>query len=717
MSNAGVLYAEFTDDATVDIPFECRSGRRCKLTLRTDTAKGLIVMPGQPRFTVETPGPSAARPLLPPPATPNLEAEREAIRRQNIEGRLGDKSLGGQIAPIGAGLMAPPAIIPQRQSSGSSVPQISVPNQLAVGQLAVAAPNSAAAAAQFNSQGYSSAHASYGSQYSLWGNMAYSGLSREFLTLNIGVRHKFPGKPNGVVFGTINEGKNISARATASEIIQLVLEVGGGKLAAQIAEETASQFVFNTNTFVVRQLEGWINIHEEPPHQPLLYHRYLKLGTGKKQNTLDFHRPARALVFVLVIPYKEWQRFLNFQEEQIEQSESKGSSINLQAEFTEATEPLVTEPAQSKSRMQTRLQRKSNSRTTQTAPRSSIRTRSMQGSVSDQTRDVQYELHNAEIISQNTNDNSISADTPSKKRSAESDIEEFQPLDRQRLRNALNAGGASVTVSKSASIHTSETIEFFRIRPSGLQDLLRENRAFKIEMSAAEGGTLALKPSASPLGVGTFKSAHSAYLTLTRLSDTPLGASPGQHVALKRMFRTRETLKRFDPVNEYEHTISEANLLFWGTAILRFTMGWIHNFIGKYGAPPDDLPIFNIRFVEAGIAMVHEAAAAGSSSKTMSSLRRTYLLEELIGTGKFVKYINNNSATPVASSCASLNMFNMSKRMVLFFSLTCKIMTSPSLDGGLFGGGNYGKFFEQFPEQHVCSRYWHQRKQITVQSN
>ncbi|CAK5274370.1 unnamed protein product, partial [Mycena citricolor] len=685
-------------------------------------------MPGQPRFTVESasqvsgsrvvceacyvyydgkrtstrgaPGPSAARPLLPPPATPNLEAEREAIRRQNIEGRLGDKSLGGQIAPIGAGLMAPPAIIPQRQSSGSSVPRISVPNQLAVGQLAVAAPNSAAAASQFNSQGYSSAHASYGSQYSLWGNMAYSGLSREFLTLNIGVRHEFPGKPNGVVFGTINEGKNISAQATASEIIQLVLEVGGGKLAAQIAEETASQFVFNTTTFVVRQLEGWINIHEEPPHQPLLYHRYLKLGTGKKQNTLDFHRPARALVFVLVIPYKEWQRFLNFQEEQIEQSESKGSSINLQAEFTEATEPLVTEPAQSKSRMQTRSQRKSNSRTTQTVPRSSIRTRSMQGSVSDQTRDVQYELYNAEIISQNTNDNSISADTPSKKRSAESDIEEFQPLDRQRLRNALNAGGASVTVSKSAPIHTSETIEFFRIRPSGLQDLLRENRAFKIEMSAAEGGTLALKPSASPLGVGTFKSAHSAYLTLTRLSDTPLGASPGQHVALKRMFRTRETLKRFDPVNEYEHTISEANLLFWGTAILRFTM-------------------------EAGNAMVHEAAAAGSSSKTMSSLRRTYLLEELIGTGKFVKYINNNSATPVASlspdrrSLAEFLCFTQHVQYeqtdgLVFLSdlqgsgalLTDpQIMTSPSLDGGLFGGGNYGKFFEQFPEQHVCSRY------------
>ncbi|CAK5276740.1 unnamed protein product [Mycena citricolor] len=154
-------------------------------------------------------------------------------------------------------------------------------------------------------------------------------------------------------------------------------------------------------------------------------------------------------------------------------------------------------------------------------------------------------------------------------------------------------------------------------------------------------------------------------------------------------------------------------------------MGWIHNFIGKYGAPPDDLPIFDIRFVEAGIAMVHEAAAAGSSSKTMSSLRRTYLLEELIGTGKFVKYINNNSATPVASlspdrrSLAEFLCFTQHVQYeqtdgLVFLSdlqgsgalLTDpQIMTSPSLDGGLFGGGNYGKFFEQFPEQHVCSRY------------
>ncbi|CAK5283569.1 unnamed protein product, partial [Mycena citricolor] len=231
-------------------------------------------------------------------------------------------------------------------------------------------------------------------------------------------------------------------------------------------------------------------------------------------------------------------------------------------------------------------------------------------------------------------------------------------------------------------------------------------------------------PSEKPLGIGSFKSAHSAFLTLSTLPTTPLGALPNQAVAAKRMFKNNENsvLIHFNPIDEYAHHVSEAHLLFWGTTLLSFVYSFVRNYISKHVAPPGDLPIFEVRFVEAGVALVHNAVADGKSSKMMTSLRRSYLIEELIGTDLF----SATTRCPFRrfqkiSSCwhrSSVlhNMSNTNTPGVWSFFLIFKagsgnlltdpqVMTSPTLERGLFGGGNSGRFFEKFPEQHVCSGY------------
>ncbi|CAK5276928.1 unnamed protein product [Mycena citricolor] len=199
------------------------------------------------------------------------------------------------------------------------------------------------------------------------------------------------------------------------------------------------------------------------------------------------------------------------------------------------------------------------------------------------------------------------------------------------------------------------------------------------------------------------------------------------------MFKNNENsvLIHFNPIDEYAHHVSEAHLLFWGTTLLSFVYSFVRNYISKHVAPPGDLPIFEVRFVEAGVALVHNAVADGKSSKMMTSLRRSYLIEELIGTDlfcNFVKYINNNSAVPVPSLPEDLKLlasflcftqhvqYEHTGRLVFLSDLQGsgnlltdpQVMTSPiirTLERGLFGGGNSGRFFEKFPEQHVCSGY------------
>ncbi|CAK5282467.1 unnamed protein product [Mycena citricolor] len=671
------VYATFTDDISTQEPFECRSGARCYTRPRPDLNKGHIIMPDHPRYRVGNQSSTSASRIvckachehyrtkasstIGAPTKVSLERERDSIRLQNIEGRIGDASQAGVIAAVPQVLesMGPPQFVPHQQGSASG-PRLSLPKSSSSNM-----GRHQAGTEQYSSKGYSAAHQQYLPSRQRWAQMAYSGTPQEIATVKIGVRYEAPGKENGVSFGTISEGKNIHAKATAAEIIQLVIEVATAKLHAEIADQTKSMFTFDESRFVVREAETWINIHEELPDQPILYNRCLKKGRSRAdQGKLVYSRPSKPFLYVLVINSKEWQQFLNFQEDHFDavsqiESVSERSSHRPDPTVDAFLEAPVFRLTRSKT--STLSQKKS-------VPADTTGIQVMASSL--QSLSARSSVQNGLILETSQKPATISSvGSGSKKRSAEDDNEPqrqrpchdldiheiktvedvYHPVDLKRMAKALTLSGSVPASSREAAAHITETIEFFRVRSAPLSVVLESAKAFTCDIADKEVGSLSLKTFLPPLGVGTFKSAHSAYLTLASLSSTPLGAAPNQLVALKRMFTKRHTLKRFSPVEEFQHTTSEANLLFWGTTLLNFTYSFIRDYISKHSSPPAELPIYAIRFVEAGVALVHDSAATGSSSKNTSSLLRSYLIEEMIETRKFVKFINNNSALPVAS--------------------------------------------------------------------
>ncbi|KAJ7214556.1 kinase-like domain-containing protein, partial [Mycena pura] len=173
--------------------------------------------------------------------------------------------------------------------------------------------------------------------------------------------------------------------------------------------------------------------------------------------------------------------------------------------------------------------------------------------------------------------------------------------------------------------------------------------------------------------------------------------------------------------------LQEANLLYWASSLMGFTYSFINYFISKaVGKPPFDIP--ELRFVYAGVAVSHDQVLGNNTANT-SSVRRTYLLEELIDTEAedFVKFVHNGNALPLLEPedplyeiaqflCFTQHVQYYKTEGAVFLSdlqgtktlLTDpQIMTSPKISGdtNIFGEGNVGSVFEQFLEQHVCNHY------------
>ncbi|KAJ7197968.1 hypothetical protein GGX14DRAFT_525939 [Mycena pura] len=173
----------------------------------------------------------------------------------------------------------------------------------------------------------------------------------------------------------------------------------------------------------------------------------------------------------------------------------------------------------------------------------------------------------------------------------------------------------------------------------------------------------------------------------------------------------------------------EANVLQWSTSIFGLSDDFIQNFITHNGQPPFKIPY--PRFIHAGVALVHSALPAVSSSKSTSNVARSYLVEELIDGHRdnFRKFIANRSAKPLASVLAEAELAHVAeflsftqhvqywktKAMVYLSDLQGtvdlltdpQIMTTPELANGadLFGEGNVAAAFEAFPREHECNKF------------
>ncbi|KAK7047029.1 hypothetical protein R3P38DRAFT_95843 [Favolaschia claudopus] len=238
------------------------------------------------------------------------------------------------------------------------------------------------------------------------------------------------------------------------------------------------------------------------------------------------------------------------------------------------------------------------------------------------------------------------------------------------------------------------------------------------------------------LGIGTFKTAEPAFLTLVHLSPHTLGANKNQKVAVKRMYTRRRkpteanpdawVINRLATADEHRKILMEANVLLWATSLFNFAFAFIHSFISRSSTPPP-FEIPTIRFVQAGVALLYEQPSTLGGNKP--GISRSYLVEERIEEPRkgFYKFINNGSAAVLPQRDASLQtlaeflaftqhiQFWKTKGMVYISDLQGsatlltdpQIMTSPEIGDGIeiFGDGNVPSAFKAFPEEHVCNHF------------
>ncbi|KAG1810319.1 uncharacterized protein HD556DRAFT_1428421 [Suillus plorans] len=223
---------------------------------------------------------------------------------------------------------------------------------------------------------------------------------------------------------------------------------------------------------------------------------------------------------------------------------------------------------------------------------------------------------------------------------------------------------------------------------------------------------------------GSFKTCHPALLhTTTSLSATP-GPSTSQssiftatHVVAKRVFfRKRDgnsKRQRFSKEDELGRTLDEANCLYWATCLMSLVYIFVDEMLQTQTVKQtiaNEVP--RLRLVYAAVAIPEDVSDCAGAA---------YLLEERIE-GKFIKYINNNSAAPAHHLqgeeekiglflCFAQHVQYQLTNEVVYLSdfqgsgdlLTdCQVMTGPDYMSN-FGERNCTEAFRAFKMTHKCN--------------
>ncbi|KAJ7670126.1 hypothetical protein DFH06DRAFT_1125517 [Mycena polygramma] len=515
---------------------------------------------------------------------------------------------------------------------------------------------------------------------------------------------------NGKGKTNISEGKTIPANSTPPSIINLAMEVLKPRLLA-----STRGFEWDWTQFIIREVNTWTDLAGESVHQPYFYERCLANPTGKnnKDKGKVFKKPRNPFFIALVIDTNQYHRYLDFEakhdleeEERVNRATSSSSSSqhfhNDRDSFAQST-------------------------TSTTRPR--VSTASWNDydvdNLNQEDPDNQYgsgstwrTFSTDKRPRSNTSVTEPRTPPPAKKRNV------YTSPDQAKLRQALAVGGSSEV--SAATPPTSERVEFFPIKGCRLDKLLQSTDSggvqyFTCESRNASQGSLTVECSTS-IGVGTFKTAHTAYLTLVHLHTRGLGTVENDCVVAKRMYRSRNpkpgnnggwVVRRFQPPDEYAKTLQEANLLFWGSSIMAFTFHSSTMSSPRLRSSPPS--------ISHGYALF--------MLELRFRMSRSYLVEEFIDTDtqEFVKYIHNGDAVPLLSHedpyydiadflCFTQHVQYFKSGGAVFLSdyqgsqtlLTDpQIMTSPDIAKGtdIFGEGNVGTIFLKFPEQHVCNAY------------
>ncbi|KAG2124898.1 hypothetical protein DEU56DRAFT_744256 [Suillus clintonianus] len=228
---------------------------------------------------------------------------------------------------------------------------------------------------------------------------------------------------------------------------------------------------------------------------------------------------------------------------------------------------------------------------------------------------------------------------------------------------------------------------------------------------------------------GSFKTCHPALISNADVvpsmstSPPPSVLSAEQVVAKRVFFRKGQTMGRcrFAREDELEKTLDEVNCLYWGTSLLGMAYTFIDEMLKTGNVSQDvvvELP--RLRLVRAALAIPDDPN---------NDLGANYLIEERIS-GKFVKYINNNSAVPAHSlegREAVIGLFlcfvqhvqyHLTNNMVYLSDFQGESST-PHLTPWTviltrafsrafmnnFGGGNCTSAFNSFKTTHICNKF------------
>ncbi|KAJ6568516.1 hypothetical protein B0H19DRAFT_1348962 [Mycena capillaripes] len=541
------------------------------------------------------------------------------------------------------GMMLPPPVPPQ--------PGVSIPSSWHSAPYTYPPPPPAPPVqhpSNSNMYGYTAAHAQYGASRQLWAGRAYQSSIADAITLRFKVLHETHGKKDGTQVRNLSEGKpNVLAISSPTALRQLAIETMHPKICLAL-----NDCPIDWKRIVLPEISNWVDLGQEPPHDPYFYHRCLTGKPKGKDGVATFKKPTKAFELALVIDAEQWEEICQYLAQK--DSMSVGESSKRQR-----SPSVPRTPPQSKRRA----------------------------------------------------------------------IQIYQSPNRDQLRDALLESGSS---------HSQLSEQPFRITNRPLQELMAPGgfQGFTCDLADAARGSLVLE-SGKWLGISTFKTASPGYLTLMHLGTDGLGRQTNETVAVKRMYVRRAmpteanpngwAINRLTAPDEYRKTLMEANLLLWADSIMDLTYSFIHHSIENSAQPPP-FEIPEVRFVHAGVAVVHRQITGPVTAST-STLCRTYLIEELIDEQKdgFYKFINNSSAVPLPSMNESVSalaeflsftqhvQYHKTKALIYLSDLQgtlklltdSQIMTAPSIGEGveIWGEGNVPAAFNAFPEQHVCNKF------------
>ncbi|KAG1758562.1 hypothetical protein EDD22DRAFT_783730 [Suillus occidentalis] len=336
-----------------------------------------------------------------------------------------------------------------------------------------------------------------------------------------------------------------------------------------------------------------------------------------------------------------------------------------------------------------------------------------------------------------TNNTQFRASKPVTDHGGDSSTPESQPISRaekvfsqlflpsaSQLQAAMQAQGSIREQASSISAGcTSITFRLYDIPSIGFADLV--HTPFNID-STSQYTVVTLTIDTSPKSMigsaGSFKTCHPALLSNKEASESLLlSVLSAERLVAKRVFFRKgqgQRRHRYAREDELSKTLDEVNCLYWGTALLGMAYTFIDEMLGTGNVSKEvegQLP--RLRLVRAALAIPDDST---------NDLGATYLVEERIS-GKFVKYINNNSAVPADSLegreavvglflCFVQHIqFHLTNNVVYLSDFQgsgdlltdCQVLTG-FLTGAFannFGSGNSTSAFNGFKFMHKCNKF------------